>query len=48
MILALLKHNPDKNWLRGIARSSSTSFEAKDKFLPSQRGSVTLPLAKLE
>lgn len=44
---AFPKHSPDKNWLRGIIRSNSTSFEAKDKFLPSQRGKVTFPLDKL-
>ena len=44
---AFPKHNPDKNWLRGIVRSNSTSFEAKNKFLPSKRGKVTFPLDKL-
>lgn len=44
---AFPKHNPDKNWLRGMIRSNSTSFEAKNKFLPSLRGKVTFPLAKL-
>jgi hypothetical protein len=44
---AFPKHSPDKNWLRGIVRSNSTSFEAKNKFLPSQRGRVTFPLDKL-
>jgi hypothetical protein len=44
---AFPKHNPDKNWLRGIVRSNSTSLEAKNKFLPSLRGKVTFPLAKL-
>ena len=44
---AFPKHNPDKNWVRGIVRSNSTSFEAKNKFLASQRGKVTFPLAKL-
>ena len=47
VMAGLPKHSPDKNWLRGIVRSSSTSFEAKNKLLPSQRGKVTLPLAKL-
>jgi hypothetical protein len=44
---AFPKHSPDKNWLRGIVRSNSTSFEAKNKFLPSKRGKVTFPLDKL-
>ena len=44
---AFPKHSPDKNWLRGIVRSNSTSFEAKNKFVPSQRGRVTFPLDKL-
>ena len=44
---AFPKQNPDKNWLQGIIRSNSTSFEAKNKFLPSQRGKVTFPLDKL-
>jgi len=44
---AFPKHSPDKNWLRGIVRSNSTSFEAKNKFLPSQRGKVTFPFDKL-
>ena len=44
---AFPKHSPDKNWLQGIVRSNSTSLEAKNKFLPSQRGKVTFPLDKL-
>jgi hypothetical protein len=44
---AFPKHSPDKNWLQGIVRSNSTSFEAKNKFLPSQRGKVTFPFDKL-
>ena len=44
---AFPKQNPDKNWLQGIIRSNSTSFEAKNKFLPSQRGKVTFPFDKL-
>lgn len=44
---AFPKHRPDKNWLQGIVRSNSTSFEAKNKFLPSQRGKVTFPFDKL-
>ena len=44
---AFPKHSPDKNWLQGIIRSNSTSLEAKNKFLPSQRGKVTFPLDKL-
>lgn len=47
MVGAFPKHRPDKNWLRGIVRSNSISFEAKNKFLPSQRGKVTFPLDKL-
>ena len=44
---AFPKHSPDKSWLQGIVRSNSTSFEARNKFLPSQRGNVTFPLDKL-
>ena len=44
---AFPKHSPDKNWLQGIVRSNSTSFEEKNRFLPSQRGRVTFPLDKL-